>query len=92
MAQWPSRRRRERIVGKTCIVSDAVADIPEGSTLMIGGFMGVGTPGRLIDELVRQRKEGLCIISNDNGAARVGIGKPKRKRSYPSALSHPTMS
>jgi len=62
-------------VSKTCIVSDAVADIPEGSTLMIGGFMGVGTPGRLIDELVRQRKMGLTIISNDTARPGVGIGK-----------------
>jgi acyl CoA:acetate/3-ketoacid CoA transferase alpha subunit len=32
---------------------------------MVGGFMGVGTPERLIDELVRQRKRDLTIIAND---------------------------
>ena len=33
---------------------------------MIGGFMGVGTPERLVDELVRQGKRDLTVIANDN--------------------------
>jgi acetate CoA/acetoacetate CoA-transferase alpha subunit len=44
---------------------DAVAMIPEGATLMIGGFMGVGSPERVIDELVHQRKRNLTVIAND---------------------------
>ncbi len=32
----------------------AVEMIPEGASLMIGGFMGVGTPERMMDEIVRQ--------------------------------------
>jgi len=39
-------------------VAEAVAAIPNGATLMIGGFMAIGTRRRLIDELVRQRKRG----------------------------------
>ena len=50
---------------KTIKLAKAVEDIPDGSTLMIGGFMGVGSPVRLIDELVRQGKTGLTIIAND---------------------------
>jgi acetate CoA/acetoacetate CoA-transferase alpha subunit len=42
-------------MGKTCNVSDAVATSPDGATVMVGGFMGVGSPRRLIDELVRPR-------------------------------------
>ena len=56
-------------------ISDAVALIPDGATLMIGGFMGVGTPERLIDELVRQGKRNLTVIANDNAMPGRGIGK-----------------
>lgn len=54
---------------------DAIAMIPDGARLMIGGFMGVGTPERLIDELVRQGKRNLTIIANDNAMPGRGIGK-----------------
>jgi len=50
---------------RTVSAKDAVAMIPEGATLMIGGFMGVGTPEQIIDELVRQQKRNLTIIAND---------------------------
>lgn len=60
---------------KALRVSEAVERIPEGASLMIGGFMGVGTPERLIDELVRQRKCGLTVIANDNATPGRGIGK-----------------
>jgi len=53
----------------------AVAKIPNGATVMIGGFMGVGTPEKLVDELVRQGKRDLTIIANDNARPGVGIGK-----------------
>jgi acetate CoA/acetoacetate CoA-transferase alpha subunit len=60
---------------KTIAVTDAVALIPEGATLMIGGFMGVGTPERIIDELVRQEKRNLTVIANDTAVPGRGIGK-----------------
>jgi acetate CoA/acetoacetate CoA-transferase alpha subunit len=60
---------------KTIALKDAVAMIPDGASLMIGGFMGVGTPERLIDELVRQGKRGLTVIANDTAMPGRGIGK-----------------
>jgi acetate CoA/acetoacetate CoA-transferase alpha subunit len=42
---------------------------------MIGGFMGVGTPERLVDEMVRQNKRDLTVIANDTALPGVGIGK-----------------
>jgi acetate CoA/acetoacetate CoA-transferase alpha subunit len=60
---------------KTKSLQDAVAMIPDGASVMIGGFMGVGTPHRLVDELVRQGKRGLTVIANDNAMPGVGIGK-----------------
>ena len=50
---------------KTIALKDAVAMIPDGARLMIGGFMAVGTPERLVDELVRQGKRNLTVIAND---------------------------
>jgi acetate CoA/acetoacetate CoA-transferase alpha subunit len=42
---------------------------------MVGGFMGVGTPERLMDELVRQGRRGLTVIANDTARPGRGIGK-----------------
>jgi acetate CoA/acetoacetate CoA-transferase alpha subunit len=60
---------------KTIALQDAVAKIPDGASLMIGGFMAVGTPERLIDELVRQGKRNLTVIANDTAMPGKGIGK-----------------
>lgn len=60
---------------KTIPVERAAALIPDGVSLMIGGFMGIGTPERLIDELVRQGKRNLTVIANDTAAPGRGIGK-----------------
>ncbi|BAL94333.1 MAG: 3-oxoacid CoA-transferase subunit A [Rubrivivax sp.] len=62
-------------MSKVTALADAVARIPDGSTLMIGGFMGVGSPHRLIDELVRQGKRDLTVIANDTARKGVDIGK-----------------
>lgn len=56
-------------------VEDAVGMIPDGARLMIGGFMGVGTSERLIDELLRQGKRDLVVIANDTAMPGRGIGK-----------------
>ena len=56
-------------------VEEAVAMIPAGATVMVGGFMGVGTPERLLDEVVRQQKSGLTIVSNDATVPGKGVGK-----------------
>ena len=60
---------------QTISVEKAVGMIPDGASLMVGGFMGCGTPERLMDELVRQRKRDLTIIANDNAVPGVGVGK-----------------
>jgi acetate CoA/acetoacetate CoA-transferase alpha subunit len=67
--------KKRRSLMRTISVKDAVAMIPEGAVLMIGGFMGVGTPERLVDELVRQGKRDLTVIANDNAMPGRGIGK-----------------
>lgn len=53
----------------------AAAMIPDGASLLIGGFMGVGTPERLIDALVARGARGLTVIANDTASPGRGIGK-----------------
>jgi acetate CoA/acetoacetate CoA-transferase alpha subunit len=60
---------------KAVPLEQAVAMIPDGATVMVGGFMGVGCPPRLIDELIRQRRGGLTLISNDTARPGVGVGR-----------------
>src|SRR5690242_13152222 len=56
-------------------LEEAVAMIPNGASVMVGGFMGVGTPERLLDELVRQQKSELTLICNDGAVPGRGVGK-----------------
>ena len=60
---------------RTTTVEAAAALIPDGASLMVGGFMGVGSPDQLIDELVRQGRRELTVIANDSAVPGTGIGK-----------------
>lgn len=60
---------------KTVALETAVAMIPDGASVMVGGFMGVGTPERLMDEMTRQGKRNLTVIANDTAIPGRGIGK-----------------
>ena len=71
---------------RTLSVADAVALIPDGASLMIGGFMAVGTPEQVVDELVRQGKRDLTVIANDTAMPGVGIGKLVRARLVKKAI------
>jgi acetate CoA/acetoacetate CoA-transferase alpha subunit len=53
----------------------AGALIPDGASLLIGGFMGVGTPERLVDALVARNARDLTVIANDTALPGRGIGK-----------------
>jgi len=62
-------------VNKAILTSDAaVADIPNGATLMIGGFGLCGIPENLIAALVRKGVTGLHTISNNMGVDGFGMG------------------
>ncbi len=56
-------------------ISDAVEMIQEGSVLHIGGFMGVGSPHRLISALAERSVGGFTIVANDCALPERGIGK-----------------
>lgn len=61
---------------KKAISPQAAAElVPDGASIMIGGFMGVGTPRRIIDSLVASGKKNLTLIANDTAMPGRGIGK-----------------
>lgn len=60
---------------RTLSLDRSVALIPDGASLMVGGFMAIGTPERIIDEIVRQQKRGLTLIANDTAMPGKGVGK-----------------
>lgn len=62
-------------MNKSVTCTEAVEMIPDGASLMVGGFMGVGSPHRLIDELIRQGKKNLTVMCNDAGRPDYGIAK-----------------
>ncbi len=56
-------------------IEKAVEMVPDGTTIMVGGFLGVGTPEAIIDEMVKQKKHGLTVIANDTAFSHNGVGK-----------------
>jgi acetate CoA/acetoacetate CoA-transferase alpha subunit len=65
---------------QTISLDQSVRMIPNGASLMIGGFLGVGTPERIIDEIVRQNRHDLTVIANDTATLEKGIGKLVRAK------------
>jgi 3-oxoacid CoA-transferase subunit A len=53
---------------------EAVADIPDGATLAVGGFGLCGVPIKLIDALLEQGTSGLTTISNNCGVDDQALG------------------
>src|SRR3954447_19732781 len=61
----------------------ALADVPNGATIMIGGFGGAGMPVALIDALIAQGARELTIVNNNAGNGDTGLAallKAKRVR------------
>lgn len=55
------------MINKIVSMQDALADVKDGATIMIGGFLGTGTPEVLVDALVEKGVKNLTIIGNDGG-------------------------
>jgi 3-oxoadipate CoA-transferase, alpha subunit len=52
---------------------DAVADIKDGATVLVGGFGGAGMPDALIDALIEQGAKDLTLVSNNAGSGETGL-------------------
>ena len=51
----------------------ALADVPDGATVMISGFGGAGMPSELIDGLIAQGATDLTVVNNNAGNGDVGL-------------------
>ncbi len=60
---------------KIISLEKALEKVKDGMIIMIGGFLGVGTPLALVDGLVKKNVRELTIIANDTAMPQVGIGK-----------------
>ena len=66
---------------------DAVQDIPDNATLMLGGFGLCGIPENSIDALLRKGVKGLTCISNNAGVDDFGIGLLLKTRQVKKMIS-----
>ena len=55
-------------------VDEAVADVPDGASIMVSGFGLCGNPENLIAALHRKRVKDLTVISNNCGTTELGLG------------------
>ncbi len=62
-----------RMIDKTTTIGEAVSRIPDGATVMIGGFGVPGTPFSLIEALLRRGTRDLTLIKNDANEAGMGV-------------------
>ncbi|WP_051299205.1 3-oxoacid CoA-transferase subunit A [Arthrobacter castelli] len=64
--------------------AEAVADIPDGATVMMGGFGRAGQPVELIDALLEHGAKDLVVVNNNAGngttglAALIGAGQVRK--------------
>lgn len=59
---------------KLITLQDAAGFFRDGMTVMVGGFMGVGTPPRLVEALLESGVRDLTLIANDTAFVDTGIG------------------
>ena len=58
---------------QTISAKDSIALIPDGATVMVGGFLAVGTPERAVDEILAQKKRDLTVIANDTALREINM-------------------
>ena len=69
-------------MSKLCSIKECLRYIEPGSTLMVGGFMGVGSPHSIIDALVESGIDRLTLICNDTSMEDYGVGKMVVKKQF----------
>lgn len=73
-------------MNKVIALQEAMAIVKDGMSIMVGGFLGVGTPVELIDGLVDKQVKDLTLICNDTAMTDLGVGKLVVNRQLKKAL------
>lgn len=60
---------------KVISIEQAMNEIKDGMTLMVGGFMSIGTPEILMNGIIKNQIKELTIIADDAGTPTTGVGK-----------------
>ncbi|XP_050096190.1 succinyl-CoA:3-ketoacid-coenzyme A transferase, mitochondrial [Anopheles aquasalis] len=66
-----STQKRSKVYGSA---DEAIADIPDGAKLLVGGFGLCGIPENLIAALVKKGTKNLTVVSNNAGVDTFGLG------------------
>lgn len=61
------------MINKIMTADEVVAGVEDGMTIMVGGFLGTGSPETIMDALVRKGVKHLTVIGNDGG---LDVGQP----------------
>lgn len=62
-------------MNKLVSIETAIDLIEDGMTVMFGGFLGVGTPEKIIDALIKKNVKNITLICNDTAFPDKGTGK-----------------
>jgi acetate CoA/acetoacetate CoA-transferase alpha subunit len=74
-AELKIKKAKAGAMEKIISLEEAVNLVRDGDTIMVGGFLAVGTPERLIDALIAKGVKNLTLICNDTGFMDRGVGK-----------------
>lgn len=74
-------------MNKIFTVGECIKHIKPNSTLMVGGFMAIGTPEYIINALVENGVSGLTLICNDTATETTGVGKMVVKKQFTKIIS-----
>ena len=56
-------------------IAEALHDVADGATVLLGGFGSVGQPNALVDGLIEQGARDLTVVANNAGSGRVGLAR-----------------
>ena len=62
-------------MNKVITIDEALSHVKDGMSIMVGGFMGCGSPHKIIDAIVKKGVKDITLICNDTGFIDYGVGK-----------------